>query len=154
MNNVISKCFIIIIFFVHTIYGMNKKRAVIAQCIYDAAIPVLSINDYIVDVPNAYQALIKEVLLYGAFFLKRENFNVSYSPPKNNSNTCMMLVYGRPHHENRIPQQLHCSPNYTMLNEHDFERIRNIPEEASVCIANLFCGVGMLGVLLLLTFCR
>jgi hypothetical protein len=46
------------------------------------------------------------------------------------------------------------SSEHTFLSEQDFEHIRRMPEGPTLCLCNALCGAAMLGIILMLTFCR
>lgn len=43
---------------------------------------------------------------------------------------------------------------HTFLSEQDFDRISRMPEGPMLCFCNTLCGAAMLGLVLILTFCR
>lgn len=51
-------------------------------------------------------------------------------------------------HINIVPSE------HTFLSQQDFERIRRMPEGAPLCFCNALWGATMLGIILILTFCR
>jgi len=139
--------------FLGSAYGMEQREIVLAQCVRSGAVPILFINDYIVQIPSSYRALKEEMFL--AVEMLRDNM-------KNNKNRGKRII--RKNNLVATPENVFSTESDiriellptedSMFRPGDFPYICNKLEGLPLCVGNICCGACMLGVVLLLSYCR
>ena len=145
MNKVISTFFLVIL--INNLYGLDYRKVALVK---HNIIPVLYVNDYIVEVSSGYKALLKEACLFETSFTKDINL---YSPHVH-KRCHKTFPYKYPKYPTIMCDALEDFKGYTMLTEEDFKYVCKLPENIRICVSNVACGIGMFGILLLLTFCK
>jgi len=131
------------------------KQLIIYHGMRNGMIPVLHVNDYIINVATVYGAFKKEADLFSR---KLPDF-VPVKIKKKKKKLPILLTYKSPEiptlsldfpPEYREPGE---SCEFTMFSPRDMEFVHKELEGFELCVGNLLCGAGMLGIVLILSFC-
>jgi len=141
---------------IYSLYGAvcaMEQRIILAECIRQNIIPILCLNDYIVTTQSSYRVLEKEAnLLYASLVCihrgrKQKNKDNVFVKKRRSLEIKQKKVF------NFDIESLQDDSD-TMFSPSELKSMLRQLEGHQLCGYNLLCGAAMLGILLLITFCR